>query len=197
MWGTPGWLSGWASAFGSGRDPGVVESSPTSGSLRRESLLLPLPVSLLLYVSRELKKKKIFKINKYVEQANDSPPCFLSSMAEHSHAFYHFLRMLENKEFFKWCYAKIHWVVFFIYKAIILVSGSQIEAVTSLTTGSSRAGIIPGSSLSCSFLARHNVWCTLSTRSWLRELSWTAHHLPFHQYSNRWTATSQTILPHE
>ena len=31
--GTPGWLSGWASAFGSGHDPGLG-LSPTSGSLR-------------------------------------------------------------------------------------------------------------------------------------------------------------------
>ena len=29
----PGWLSGWASAFGSGRDPGVPGLSPTSDSL--------------------------------------------------------------------------------------------------------------------------------------------------------------------
>ena len=42
--GTPGWLSGWASAFGSERDPGVPGSSPTW------SLLLPLPVSLPLSV---------------------------------------------------------------------------------------------------------------------------------------------------
>ena len=31
--GAPGWLSGWASAFGSGHDPGVLGSSPTLGSL--------------------------------------------------------------------------------------------------------------------------------------------------------------------
>ena len=30
--GTPGWLSGWASAFGSGHDPRVLGSSPTLGS---------------------------------------------------------------------------------------------------------------------------------------------------------------------
>ena len=29
----PGWLSGWVSALGSGYDPGVPGSSPTSGSL--------------------------------------------------------------------------------------------------------------------------------------------------------------------
>ena len=28
----PEWLSGWASAFGSGHDPGVLESSPASVS---------------------------------------------------------------------------------------------------------------------------------------------------------------------
>ena len=47
--GAPGWLSGGASAFGSGHDPGVPGSSPTSGSLAG-SLLLPLPVSLPLSV---------------------------------------------------------------------------------------------------------------------------------------------------
>ena len=31
-WGVPGCLSGWASAFGSGHDPGVLGSGPTSGS---------------------------------------------------------------------------------------------------------------------------------------------------------------------
>ena len=30
--GAPGWLSGWVSPFGSGRDPGVLGSSPISGS---------------------------------------------------------------------------------------------------------------------------------------------------------------------
>ena len=30
--GAPGWLSGWAPAFGSGHDPGVLGSSPASGS---------------------------------------------------------------------------------------------------------------------------------------------------------------------
>ena len=33
-WGTPGWLSGWASAFGSGRDPRVLGLSSASGSLQ-------------------------------------------------------------------------------------------------------------------------------------------------------------------
>ena len=32
IWGIPGWLSGFAPAFGPGRDPGVLGSSPTSGS---------------------------------------------------------------------------------------------------------------------------------------------------------------------
>ena len=49
--GRPGWLSGWASTFGSGRDPGVPDGSrirfPTG------SLLLPLPVSLPLCVCHE------------------------------------------------------------------------------------------------------------------------------------------------
>ena len=31
--GTPGWLSGWESAFCSGRDPGVLGSSSALGSL--------------------------------------------------------------------------------------------------------------------------------------------------------------------
>ena len=30
--GVPGWLGSWASAFGSGHDPGVPGSSPTLGS---------------------------------------------------------------------------------------------------------------------------------------------------------------------
>ena len=45
----PGWLGGWTSAFDSGHDPGVLVSSPASGS--PGSLLLPLPMSLLLYFS--------------------------------------------------------------------------------------------------------------------------------------------------
>ena len=40
--GTPGWLSGWASVFGSGRDPGVLGLSPAS------SMLLALSLSLTL-----------------------------------------------------------------------------------------------------------------------------------------------------
>ena len=46
--GAPGWRSRWASAFGSGRDPGVLGSSPTSGS-SAGSLLLPLPLPLLVF----------------------------------------------------------------------------------------------------------------------------------------------------
>ena len=34
IFGTPEWLSGWASAFSSGPDPGVLESSPELGSHR-------------------------------------------------------------------------------------------------------------------------------------------------------------------
>ena len=41
--GVPGWLSSWAAAFGSGHDPGVLGSSPASGS-PQGSLLLPLPL---------------------------------------------------------------------------------------------------------------------------------------------------------
>ena len=43
--GTPGWLSGWMSAFGSGCDPGVLGSRPTSGSWCME------PASPSAYVS--------------------------------------------------------------------------------------------------------------------------------------------------
>ena len=38
-WGTPGWLSGWASAFSSGCDPAVPGWSPTSGSPEGACLL--------------------------------------------------------------------------------------------------------------------------------------------------------------
>ena len=53
--GTPGWLSGCASAFGSGRDPGVLGSSPTLGSLHGAcfSLCLCLCLSLSLSASHE------------------------------------------------------------------------------------------------------------------------------------------------
>ena len=48
-WGTPEGLSGWASTFGSGHDPGVQGPGIESCiGLPRGSLLLPLPVSLLL-----------------------------------------------------------------------------------------------------------------------------------------------------
>ena len=43
--GTPRWLRGLAPAFGPGHDPGVLGSSPTSGSLRG-ACFSPLPVSL-------------------------------------------------------------------------------------------------------------------------------------------------------
>ena len=33
LWRIPGWLGGLALAFGSGHDPGVLRSSPISGSL--------------------------------------------------------------------------------------------------------------------------------------------------------------------
>ena len=61
--GTPGWLHGGTSAFGSGRDPGVPGSSPTSGSLfSRESApsALACAVSLTIYLYLFL-SNKIFK----------------------------------------------------------------------------------------------------------------------------------------
>lgn len=51
------------------------------------------------------------------------------------------------------------------------MSSSDIEAMTSLATGSSRARLVYESSLSCSFLAQHNVEGTLSTPSVLSELN--------------------------
>ena len=42
--GKPGWLSGWASAFGSGHDPGVLGLNPASESAG--SLPMSLPLSL-------------------------------------------------------------------------------------------------------------------------------------------------------
>ena len=49
-WGTPGWLSGWASPFGSGHDPGVLRSSPASSSPQGAcfSLCLCLPLCVCL-----------------------------------------------------------------------------------------------------------------------------------------------------
>ena len=60
--GAPGWLSGWVSAFGSGHDPGVLGSTPISGSLAGR-LLLPLPMFLPLslcfsWINKIFKKKK-------------------------------------------------------------------------------------------------------------------------------------------
>ena len=51
--GTPGWLSGWVSAFSSGRDPGVLGSSPTSGSLQGTCFSLCLCLCFFLCVSHE------------------------------------------------------------------------------------------------------------------------------------------------
>lgn len=51
------------------------------------------------------------------------------------------------------------------------MSSSDIEAMTSLATGSSRARLVYESSLSCSFLAQHNVEGILSTPSVLSELN--------------------------
>ena len=60
--GTPGWLSGWVSAFASGRDPGVLGWSPTSRSPQGTcfSLCLCLCLSLSLCLSWI---NKIFKKN--------------------------------------------------------------------------------------------------------------------------------------
>ena len=60
----PEWLSGWASAFGSGRDPRVLGLNPVSGSLPPHpgSLLLPLPMSLPLCVCLSWINKNFFKI---------------------------------------------------------------------------------------------------------------------------------------
>ncbi|XP_077720726.1 cotranscriptional regulator ARB2A isoform X19 [Canis aureus] len=52
--GTPGWLSGLASAFCPGRDPGVLGSSPTSGSLHGACFSLCLYLCLSLSVSLSL-----------------------------------------------------------------------------------------------------------------------------------------------
>ena len=46
----PEWLSGWASAFGSGRDPNVLGSSPTLGSPQGDSLSLSLCLCLCVSV---------------------------------------------------------------------------------------------------------------------------------------------------
>ena len=51
--GAPGWHSGWASAFGSGRDPGVMRSIGTSG-FSAGSMLLPVPLPLLVFPLRWL-----------------------------------------------------------------------------------------------------------------------------------------------
>ena len=53
MYRVPGWLSDWASAFGPGRDPGVLGSSPTSGSLHGACFSLCLCLCLSLCVSHE------------------------------------------------------------------------------------------------------------------------------------------------
>ena len=64
--GMPGWFRGWASAFGPGCDPGVLGSSPTSGSLHGACFSLCLGPGLLSlclsWISKQnLKKKKILR----------------------------------------------------------------------------------------------------------------------------------------
>ena len=51
--GMPEWLGGWAPAFGSGRDPGVLELSSPSGSPQGASLSLCLCLCFSLCVSHE------------------------------------------------------------------------------------------------------------------------------------------------
>ena len=60
--GTPGWLSGWVSAFGSSHNPRVLGSSPTSGSPWEACFSLCLCLYLSLHISHE--KNKIFKKKK-------------------------------------------------------------------------------------------------------------------------------------
>ena len=50
---TPGWLSGCASAFGSGQDPQVLGTNPTLGSLQGACFSLCLYLCLSLCVSHE------------------------------------------------------------------------------------------------------------------------------------------------
>ena len=54
--GAPGWLSIWASAFGSGRDPRVLGLSPTLGSLQEACFSLCLCLCLSLSHEREMRK---------------------------------------------------------------------------------------------------------------------------------------------
>ena len=51
--GTSGWLSAWASAFGLGRDPGVLGLSPILGSLQGVCFSLCLCLCLILCISHE------------------------------------------------------------------------------------------------------------------------------------------------
>ena len=67
--GMPRWLSGWASAFGPGRDPGVPELSPTSGSLHGACFSLCLCLCLSLRVSHEYIKS--FKKNREVQKITE------------------------------------------------------------------------------------------------------------------------------
>ena len=76
---TPGWLSCWASAFGSGHDPGISGSSPTLVSSRGACFSLCLCLCLYLCVSHELINKTFFKKIKSLSSSAcyKSPSCFL------------------------------------------------------------------------------------------------------------------------
>ena len=67
--GAPGWVSGWASAFSSGSDPGVLRSSPTSVSPQGVCFSLCLCPCLSLCVSH-IYINKIFKKKKRKENLN-------------------------------------------------------------------------------------------------------------------------------
>jgi len=56
--GAPEWLGCWASAFGSGRGPGVLGSSPTSGSLLGRKPASPSPTLLVCVPSLSVSVKK-------------------------------------------------------------------------------------------------------------------------------------------
>ena len=73
----PGWLSGWVSALGSGRDPGVLGSSPTSGSLHGAyfSFCLGLCLSLCLsWINKILEKNTVYYFCTKLKKSVDKIP---------------------------------------------------------------------------------------------------------------------------